>query len=258
MRQVPLHFTDSGGTGDAVLLAHALGCDHRMWGDLVGRLAAAGYRAIAIDARGHGASPAGGRHPTLADMSDDACAVLDRLGIAKTHWVGLSMGGMVGQAFALRHPGRLERLVIANSTSAYGPEGAAAWAERIGRVREGGLAAIRDAVAERYFSAAFAKREPAQVAATMERFIATPVEGYLACCEAIAALDHDSDLPRIRAKTLVIGGEMDIGTPVDMARAMASHIPGARLAVIAGAGHLSAVEQPEAFADLVLPFLAGR
>lgn len=257
MRAVPIHFADSGGSGEAVLLAHALGCDLHLWDRLAERLTPA-YRVIAMDARGHGASPVGGSHPTLADMADDACAVLERLGIGKAHWVGLSMGAMAGQAFALRHPGRLDRLVIANTTSGYGPEGAAAWQERMARIREGGLAAIREAVAERYFSAGFRAREPAVVADVMARFMATSREGYLACCEAIAALDQSADLPRIRAKTLVIAGGLDTGTPVAMAEVIASRVPGAKLAVIPDAAHLSVVEKPEAFAALVLGFLEGE
>jgi 3-oxoadipate enol-lactonase len=257
MRPVPLHFTDSGGDGPAVLLAHALGCDHRMWDALGSRLAAR-HRVIAVDLRGHGSSPVQPRPYTLSAMADDACAVLEKLGIARTHWVGLSMGGMVGQAFALRHPGRLDRLVLANTTSAYGPDGQALWRERMKHVREGGLGAIRDAVAQRYFSAAFAVRHPETVSAVMDRFLETPAEGYLACCEAIAALDHSGDLPRIRSKTLVIAGEADAGTPVAMSREIVSNVPGARLAVIPGAAHLSVAEKPDEFAALVMGFLEEK
>ena len=257
MRPVPLHFTDSGGSGEAVLLAHALGCDHRMWESLAKRLATR-YRVVAVDLRGHGSSPVQPRPYTLAGMADDACAVLERLGIARTHWVGLSMGGMVGQAFALRHPGRLDRLVLANTTSAYGPEGRLLWDERMKLVRQGGLAAIRESVARRYFSAGFIERQPEVVAAAMTRFMETPAEGYLACCEAIAALDHSDDLPRIHSKTLVIAGEADVGTPVAMSQAIVANVPGARLAVIPGAAHLSVAEKPEEFAALVTDFLARR
>lgn len=257
MRPVPLHFTDSGGAGETVLLAHALGCDHRMWEGLVEPLAER-YRVIAIDARGHGASPVAPPPYSLSGLADDACAVLERLGIARAHWVGLSMGGMVGQAFALRHPGRLGRLVLANTTSAYGPEGRALWQERMRLVREGGLASIREATAQRYFSPDFRARRPGTVEAVMARFLETPAEGYLACCGAIAALDHSDDLARIRAKTLVIAGDMDVGTPVAMAEAIATRVPGARLAIIPGAAHLSVAEKPDEFAALVMEFLRGE
>src|SRR5512141_1650525 len=116
MKAVAISCRDSGASGPAVVLAHAIGCDHRMWEDLEGRLSST-YRVINIDARGHGASPVPPRPYSLGAMAEDARALLDRLGIARAHWVGLSMGGMVGQAFALAHPDRLDRLVIANSTS---------------------------------------------------------------------------------------------------------------------------------------------
>src|SRR6476659_8892689 len=121
MTAVEIACRDSGGNGPAVLLAHAIGCDHRMWDDLFTRLSP-DYRVVAIDARGHGRSPVPARPYTLSMLADDARALLDRLGIAKAHWVGLSLGGMGGQAFALEHPDRLGKLVIANSTSSYGPE----------------------------------------------------------------------------------------------------------------------------------------
>ena len=257
MRPVELHFADSGGSGEPLLLAHAIGCDHRMWDPLAARLAKR-FRVIAMDARGHGRSPVPSRPYSLEILADDAAALLDKLGITKAHWVGLSLGGMVGQAFALRHPARLLKLVIANSTASYGPEGRAMWKQRAKAVEEGGLAAIRDMVADRYFSGEYRASSPAAVAAVMERFLATPREGYLGCCDAIANLDFSDDLIRIRGKTLVIAGEADVGTPPAMSRAIAAGIPGARLAVIPGAAHLSAAEKPEEFGQLVEDFLSER
>lgn len=251
------HFEDSGGPGEAVVLAHAIGCDARMWEDLAARLAPA-FRVVRIDARGHGRSPATPRPYSLGALAQDAVAVLDSLGIEKAHWVGLSMGGMIGQAFALGHGTRLERLVLANTTSSYGPEGRAMWHARAKAVAEGGLAAIRDMVEARYFSAGFRKSHPDAVRLVMERFIETTVEGYLGCCDAIAELDFTARLPGIGHPTLVIAGGADAGTPPAMSEAIVAKIPGARLAVIAGAAHLSAAERPLEFADLVMDFLAAH
>lgn len=253
---VALHARDTGGPGDAVVLAHAIGLDHRMWDALSASLAPR-YRVVAIDARGHGRSPVPARPYALRDLADDAAALLDRLGIERAHWVGLSMGGMVGQAFALAYPQRLRRLVLANTTGSYGPEGAANWQARIRLVEHGGLAAIRDAVEQRYFSEAFRREHADEVAATMARFMETPAQGYLGCCEAIATLDFSKDLASIAAPTLVIAGGADVGTPVAMSEALAAGIPGARLAVLEGAAHLSSAEQPAEFAALVRGFLAG-
>jgi 3-oxoadipate enol-lactonase len=257
MSAVELFCADSGGGGEAVLLAHAIGCDHRMWDELAAALAPR-WRVLALDARGHGRSPLPARPWSLADMADDAARLLDRHGIARAHWVGLSMGGMVGQAFALAHGERLGKLAIANSTSSYGKDGRALWDNRIRLVAEGGLASIRDMVAARYFSPSFAASHRETVERVMERFLETPAEGYLGCCEAIREMDFLDALPRIAAPTLVIAGDLDQGTPVAMSQAMAERIRGAGLAVIPGASHLSAIEKPAAFNALVSDFLAAR
>lgn len=256
MSAVALHVRDTAGPGEPVLLAHAIGLSARMWKGLMEALAPR-WRLIAFDARGHGLSPVPPRPYSLADLADDAAAVLDSLGLESAHWVGLSMGGMAGQAFALRHPRRLRRLVLANTTASYGAEGRVMWQARAKLVAEGGLAAIRDAVEARYFSERFRAARPDIVADTMQRFMSTPAEGYLGCCDAIAALDFTKDLERIAAPTLVIAGSADAGTPVAMSEALARGIPGARLAVIEGAAHLSSAEAPETFERLVVDFLAG-
>ncbi len=254
MSAVPLHCLDSGGNGEAVVLAHAIGCDRRMWDSLT-RALAPRYRVITIDSRGHGSSPVPARPYTLEAMAGDVSALLDRLEIAKAHWVGLSMGGMVGMAFALSFPDRLDRLVLANTTSTYGPEGRSLWQARIDLVTQGGLAAIRDTVAQRYFSDQFRRDHADVVEAVMSRFMATPVEGYLGCCDAIAEMDYLPRLGEIHAPTLVIAGSADVGTPPAMAEQIAKGIPGAKLEVIDGAAHLAAVEKPREFARSVNDFL---
>jgi 3-oxoadipate enol-lactonase len=249
-----LHAEDSGGRGEAVVLAHAIGCDARMWEALVAALSGR-YRVLAVDARGHGRSAVTPRPYTLAGLAGDFARALDARRIERAHWVGLSMGGMIGQAFALGHPDRLGRLVLANTTSSYGPGGRAMWEARATAVAEGGLEAIRAMVEARYFSEDFRRAHPEVVERTMARFLETPAEGYLGCCDAIAALDFSADLARIGHRTLVIAGGADAGTPPAMSEAIARGIRGARLAVIPGAAHLSAVERPLEFAALVADFL---
>lgn len=256
MRPVDLHCVDSGGDGEAVLLAHAIGCDHRMWDELAPVLARR-FRVLRVDARGHGRSPVPKRPYSLQELAADAVHVLDRLGIQRAHWVGLSMGGMIGQAFALQHPDRLDRLVLANTTSSYGAEGPAMWEARAKAVSAGGVAAIKDLAMTRYFSDEFRERHADVVAIVGQRFLKTPAEGYIGCCDAIRNLDFSEDLAAIHARTLVIAGEKDAGTPPAMSEIIASRIPGATLAVIPGAAHLSAVEKPAEFNALVRDFLAS-
>ena len=256
MSAVALFHRDSGA-GRPVVLVHAIGCDHRMW-DSLERSLGSSHRVIAVDARGHGRSPVPPRPYTLEELAGDVVALLDRLGIERADYVGLSMGGMVGQALALKHPSRLGRLVIACSTSSYGPEGRPNWQARIKAVEQGGLEGIRDMVASRYFSDGFRAAHPDIVKKVMDRFVQTPREGYLGCCDAIAQLDYAKDLARVKAPTLVVAGELDAGTPVAMSEAIARGIPGARLEVIPGAAHLAAVEAPEAFDAAVGRFLEAQ
>ena len=249
-----IHFTDSGGLGHAVLLVHAIGCDHRMW-DGLGEALSPRFRVIRMDVRGHGKSAVTDGPYSLDQLADDARDLLDSLAIEKAHWVGLSMGGMIGQAFALRHPKRLDKLVLANTTSSYGTQGPEMWAARVKAVSEGGMAAIRELAMQRYFTDEFRASDADIVDRIGEGFVATDPVGYIACCNAIRDLDFTGDLHRIKAPTLVIAGEKDVGTPVAMSKAIADAIPGAKLAVIPGAAHLSALENPEAFNRLVLDFL---
>jgi 3-oxoadipate enol-lactonase len=246
--------TDSGGAGEAVLLVHAIGCDYRMWDALAAELAPR-FRVVRMDVRGHGRSEVSPRPYSLEQLADDARGVLDERGIEKAHWVGLSMGGMIGQAFALRHADRLGRLVLANTTSAYGADGPKMWEARAKAVADGGMAAITDLAMTRYFSDAFRDAHPEVVETVKRRFLATPPQGYIGCCDAIRDLDFTGRLGEIRARTLVIAGDKDAGTPVAMSETIAANIPGARLAVIPGAAHLSAVENPAAFNALARGFL---
>lgn len=239
-----------------VVLSHALGCDLTMWDDLANQLAA-DCRVICYDHRGHGSSDAPAGPYAMADLADDAARLLRELDSGPVVWIGLSMGGMVGQEVALRHPSLVAALVIANSTSAYPDEARAMWRQRIDAVRAGGLEAIADAVMGRYFSDDFRAKQPVAVARFRRRLTTTDADAYVACCAAVGAIDTTDRLPHIVAPTLVIAGELDGGTPLPMSETLAQRIPGARLAVLRHASHLSATEQPEQFAIAVTQFMLG-
>ncbi len=255
MTPVRLHVAEEG-RGDAVVLVHAIGCDMRMWDDVAPMLAER-FRVIRVDVRGHGASPAPPRPYALGQLAGDVAGALDRLRVERAHWVGLSMGGMIGQAFALDHASRLGHLVLANTTSSYGADGPKMWEARAKAVEEGGMAAITDVAMTRYFSDDFRERHADVVARVRTRFLESNPQGYAGCCDAIRDLDFTSRLAGIKAPTLVIAGEKDAGTPPAMSDALATKIPGARMAVIPGAAHLSAVENPGKFGALLLDFLPG-
>jgi 3-oxoadipate enol-lactonase len=242
-----------------VVLSHALGCDLSMWDGLANVLAA-DCRVIAYDQRGHGASdapPHDGSGYAIADLADDAARLLRELDTGPVVWAGISMGGMVGQELALRHPALVGALVLANTTSGYPEAARAVWRQRIDTVCRQGIEVIADAVMARYFHEGFRAQRPAVVARFRGRLVTTEVEGYAGCCAAVGAVDTTARLGNITVPTLVIAGELDQGTPPDMARTLQAGIPDARLEILAQASHLSAVEQPEAFAALVTGFLSG-
>jgi 3-oxoadipate enol-lactonase len=177
---------------------------------------------------------------------------MDALGLDKVRWCGLSMGGMVGQWLAANAPQRIERLILSNTTFYYADK--TIWDTRIKAVRENGLASIADQVMRLWFTAEFHTRAPETIARTKEMLTATPVNGYIAACEAIRDMDHRPLLPKIKVPTLVIAGRHDHSTPLAMAEVMHTNIPGASLSVIE-ASHISNVEQPAVYTDTVLKFL---
>ena len=237
-----------------MLFAHAIAYDHRMWMPMLEHFGNK-RQAIVADLRGHGQSPVPPGPYTLEAMADDCAALLDRFGHAKADFVGLSLGGMVGQAFALRHPDRVNRLVLSNTSSSYGAQGRGMWEARKKLVRESGMGALHDLMVSRNFSESYRLGHPGKISEAMQPLATTSVEGYAGCCDAIAELEYTASLPRIRARTLVIAGSLDPGTPVAMAEVLASGIPDSRLAVIDGAAHLSAYEKPAEYATLVGRFL---
>jgi 3-oxoadipate enol-lactonase len=193
----------------------------------------------------------------LAEDTDQLLSELElRHGIGPVVWIGLSLGGMVGQELALRHPGRLKGLVIANSSSGYGEAGRALWSQRMAAIEAGGVEAVADGAMQRWFSPAFHAAQPAAVARWRRRVASTPRAGYLGACHAVMHLDTTARLQQIGVPTLVIAGALDEGTPLAMSQTIAQQVPCAGLVVIERAAHLSALEQPVAFEMAVRGFLA--
>jgi 3-oxoadipate enol-lactonase len=238
-----------------VVLSHALGCDLTMWDALANRLSF-DCRVVAYDHRGHGSSDAPPGPYSMMELADDAARLLRELDTGPVVWIGLSMGGMTGQELALRHPSLVAALVLANTTSSYPEAARAAWTQRIATVRDQGIEAIADAVMARYFHDAFRARHPATVARFRQRVVTTDTTGYAACCAAVGAVDTTARLARIAVPTLVLSGELDQGTPVEMGKTLAQGIPGATLQVIPDASHLGAIEQPALYAQAIADFLA--
>ena len=243
------------GRGTPVVLAHALGVDLHMWDGLAAALAGE-HEVLRYDQRGHGGSAVPPGPYTQEQLVDDAARLIREWGRGPVMFVGLSMGGMVAQGLAVRHPELLRGVVIANSSAQYPAAAREAWAQRIATVQQHGLASIADATMERWFTPAFRAAQPELVERHRQTILRGSVEGYLACCHAVAAVDWLDSLAQVSTPALVIAGTQDAGAPPEMSEAIASRIPGARLELLEAA-HLSVAEQPQAFERLLRGFIAA-
>jgi 3-oxoadipate enol-lactonase len=251
---VPLYHEVAGPDGAPVLLLGAsLGTTVRVW-DAQAPALAEHLRVVRFDHRGHGRSPVPAGRYEIADLAHDVLTLMDRLGVRRAHYCGLSIGAMVGMWLGAHEPERVDRLILM-CTSAHMPS-ASAWAQRAAAVLAAGTTeAVADPVVDRWLTPGFAAAHPEVRARLRGMLVSTPADGYAACCGAIERMDLRGDLPRIRAPTLVIAGADDTATPPEHQRLIAEGIPGARLELIADAAHLAAAEQPQIVTRLILDHL---
>ncbi len=251
------HTLQPGGHGPLLVLSHALGMNQQAWAPLLAQLEGQ-YRVMMFDHRGHGQSSVLPGPCDMDAMVEQAARLLRDAAREPVVWVGLSMGGMVGQGLAIRYPELLCGLVVANSTACYPEAGRGSWDARIAKVEQHGMASIANEVMARYFYDDFRAAHPAQVQAAHDTLLATDPVGYVCSCRAIRNVDWREGLRRISCPTLVIAGALDKGAPVAMSQAIAQAIPGAQLEVIEQASHISAIEQPAEFARLLEAFVSQR
>ncbi|WP_398477594.1 3-oxoadipate enol-lactonase [Tardiphaga sp.] len=239
--------------GPTLMLSNSLGCTMAMWEPQLPVLTKL-FRVIRYDRRGHGKSGMNGP-VSMERYGKDVLAILDDLNIDTVHWCGLSMGGMVGQWLGANAPDRFNKMILAN-TSCYYPD-PTNWHNRIKAVREGGIASVADAVIGGWLTADFRERDPDATAKMKAMLLATPVDGYLAACEALSTLDQRALLPNIKSPVLVIAGKQDNATPVSAGEFIRANIPGASMTLL-DAAHISNVEQSHAFTEAVVGFLTQR
>jgi 3-oxoadipate enol-lactonase len=243
-------------SGPVVTMSHSLATSLAMWDPQMAALESR-YRLLRYDTRGHGGTDAPAGAYTLDGLAEDVRALLEALGIARTHFVGLSMGGMIGQILALKYPQLLHGLVLCDTSSRVPPEARATWDDRIRTAETQGMEPLVEPTIGRWFTPAFRERHPDVVDRVRAAMRATPPRGYAGCCHAIAALNLTDRLHVIDLPTLVIVGEEDPGTPVAAARTIHDQIRGSQLVVLKSASHLSNMEQPEAFNQAVTSFLSN-
>ena len=246
--------SDGPDAAPALLLSNSLSSDMSMWDDQVPGWSQH-FKVIRYDQRGHGQTAAPPGPYTIDQLGRDAVAVLDHLGIARAHFCGLSMGGMVGMWLLTHAPERLERAVLSNTSAHMGPKDS--WNGRIALAREGGMEATVEPTVKRWFPAAFHSKAPATIERMRNMIRRTSLAGYSGCCEAIRDMDQRESMRSIRNPTLVIIGANDPATTPEAGRAIHAAIPGAEMVVL-DAAHISNVEHPVAFTREVKEFLISE
>lgn len=248
-----LHYRiDGNEQAPWLMLSNSLGTDLGMWEPQMVELQKH-FRVLRYDTRGHGRSALPPSPCTMGELAQDVVDLLDHVGIAQTHFCGLSLGGMTGMALAQRFPERVARLALCNTSAYMGP--ASAWNTRIALVREGGTAAVTEAVIGRWFTPGFQAAAPGKIAVVRKMLLNTSATGYAACCAAIRDMDQRESIKAIGNATLVIVGTHDPATPPQDGKLIAENIAGAKLVEL-DAAHLSNWEQADTFTrDLVAFFL---
>lgn len=230
--------------------SHSLACSVRMWDAQIEAFKDR-FRILAYDMRGHGESAAPSGPYSLDMLADDVLALMKALGIKRATYIGLSIGGMIGQTLALKQPGLFERMVLADTGHAQNADAIAQWQERIRIAESKGMAALVESTMERWFTEPF-RNSPA--AKKIAQLIAnTPVAGYVGCGQAIMKLNTTARLKDIKLPVLAIAGEQDgaaAGT-----RYIGENVPGAKLVMIPNAAHIANLEQPGAFNRALEAFL---
>jgi 3-oxoadipate enol-lactonase len=241
MSAVEVAYTAVGPAGaPVVVLSHSLGATRGMWDPQVPALAER-YRVVTYDTRGHGESPAPAGPYTLDDLVDDVVALLDRLGVARAHVAGLSLGGMTALRLAAREPSRVGRLAVLCSSAKADPQG---FRDRAAVARSSGTAGFAPSVVSRWLTPPYAAEHPDLVARLEAMIAGADDEGYAACCEVVADLDLRADLARITAPTLVVSGAEDQALPPEHQRVIAQGVRGAALLSVSPGAHLANLERP--------------
>ena len=255
-----VYYDDIGpADGPAVCFAHALAADSGMWTEQVPALLSQGLRVLRVDMRGHGGSAPPADNVMLDELAGDIAMVIDALGIARVHFVGLSIGGMIGQALALRHADKVASLMLCESPPASLTNVAQIWAPRIAAVTAAkSCEPIADGTMERWLTPAFKARDPARWQQIRATVAATDPAGYLGCIHALSNFDFTKELPSLRVPAMALYGEDDAASSAEENERLASLIPGGRFVSFAGARHLPNVEAPERFNRILLDWLAAR
>ena len=255
---IEINFKLSGNaTGPVVAMSHSLGSSLIMWNPQMQALEE-NFHVLRFDTRGHGGTTATSGPYTMDLLVKDAMTLLDALELDQVHWVGLSMGGMIGQGLALEAPERLLSLSLCDTMAVIRDETKAMWRNRIQSGEQFGMGRLVDFAMERWFTESYRSSGGGEYEEIRSQFLATSVAGYVGCCHAIYNLNYLDQLKRIQLPTHIIVGDEDLATPVSESTALHERIAGSGMDIVSGAAHLSNIEQAEQFNESLLGFLNAR
>lgn len=238
-----------------IVFSNSLATSAAMWDEQAAALKS-GFRVLRYDQRGHGDTEVPGGRYAFDTLLDDALGLLDALGIAKTHFAGLSMGGATALGLAERHPDRLDRVIICDSPCQSTPQSSQQWEERIAVAQKQGIDALVEPTVGRWFPPDTLAKNPPHLDKVRAMIRATPVNGFIGCAAALAAHDYASAVATVRRPVLLMVGEKDGATPTAM-RKLHEKLAGSRFVELPGAGHISNMDRPAEFNRALREFLAA-
>lgn len=237
-----------------ITFSHSHATNLSVWDEQVAHLRHE-FRIVRYDTRGHGASDAPKAPCSIDTLVSDVIGLWDALGIERSHFVGLSLGGTTGLGLAIHHPDRVSKVVACNCHSRASREFSAAWNPRIEIALQRGMSALVQPTLDRWFTSEFIRARPDAIAKVARMIETTSVDGYVECARALQGIDYEKCLERIRIPTLFIAGSKDKAAPAAGLRLMSERLKGARYVELDPAGHLSNVESPRRFNETVAAFL---
>jgi 3-oxoadipate enol-lactonase len=256
LSNVRLHYQlDGSPDKPVVMLSNSLMSNLTMWDPQLPALLAA-FRVLRYDTRGHGDSAVTAAPYSIEQLADDAAALIEHTAVGAVHFVGLSMGGMIGQQLAVRHPEKVLSLSLCDTASEMPTQ--AMWNDRIQTAREKGIAGLVEGTIKRWFVSDFIAAEPETIAAVQRMILTTPLEGYIGCASAVRDMSQTHLLKQITAPTQVIVGRDDPACTLAQSQVLQREIAGANLHVIDDAAHLSNIEKPAVFTALLVDFIAAQ
>jgi len=250
---IDIHYEVSGH-GPWITLSHSLAAHSGMW-DAQLELLNQHFTVLRYDIRGHGQTQTTNGPYSLEQLADDIYGLLKHLGVTRTHWIGLSLGGMIGQVLTIRHPEMMDHVVIADSTGKAAPNAATIWGERATLARKQGMSALVQPTLSRWFTDPYREQHPDVMTHIGHMIEHTSVEGYAGCCSAIAVIHTHEGLQQLHTPGLVIVGDQDLATPPAMSEQIHQHWPKSEFVVLKDAAHLANIEQAQAFNNAVMQFI---